>query len=333
MDNASAQSLDLSRWRETPRGVAYRRWAIVRTGLQQLIRTKFFKFLLSVAWSAGLMIAVAGFGFSQSLASGGWLENLAVRIGPRAEALFTVLTGLVAMFPDIVVHGVFTLIFWTHSFLGLWLSLLALTVLVPQLITRDRGSNALIVYLSRPLTSADYLIGKLGIIVGVLVLVWTGPLLVGWLLSMLFATDRDFIVYSFAPLLRALLFNGIALVSIATIALGVSAIGRRPQLTTVAWLCLWIVFGIMASPPRAPNWIKRLSFTHNLSEVRQEVFRLDSALSDAAAQLPLLDQRFVGNLEAAGKKAEATDVNGALFGLGVFAVGSSFIFFRKLRPE
>jgi hypothetical protein len=215
----------------------------------------------------------------------------------------------------------------------LWLSLLALASLVPQLITRDRGSNALIMYLARPLTTVDYLLGKLGIIVGVLVLVWTGPLLAGWLVSMLFATDRDFIVYSFSPLLRALLFNGIALVALAAIALGVSALGRKPQFTTVAWICLWIVFGVIAAPPPAPHWIKRLSFTQDLSEVRQEVFRLDSALSDAAANLPLLDQRFATNLAAAGKKAEAADFDGALASLGVFVAASSFVFFRKLRPE
>jgi ABC-2 type transport system permease protein len=326
-------SLDLSRWRETPRGVAYRRWTIVAAGLRQIFRTRFFKLLLSVAWSGGLMIAVAGFAFSQSLASGGWLENLAVRIGPRAEALFTVMTGLVAMFPDVIVHGVFTVIFWAHSFLGLWLSLLALSSVVPQLITRDRASNALIVYLSRPLTSADYLLGKLGIIVGVLVLVWTGPLLVGWLLSMLFATDRDFIVYSFSPLLRALLFNGVALVVLAAIALGVSAVGRHAQVAVTIWTLLWIVFAGVAVQPRAPDWIKRTSFTHNLSEVRQEVFRLDTALADAASQLPLLDQRLVGNITTAGKKAEATDFDGALASLGVFVALSSWVFFRKLRPE
>ena len=326
-------SLDLSRWRDTPRGVAYRRWTIVSAGLQQLLRTRYFKFLLSVAWSGGLLIATAGFAFSQALASGGWLEALATRVGPRGEALFTVMTGLVAMFPDIVVHGIFTLIFWAHSFLGLWLSLLALSVLVPQLITRDRGSNALIVYLSRPLTSADYLIGKLGIIVGVLVLVWTGPLLFGWLLSMLFATDRDFIVYSFSPLLRALLFNGIGLVSLAAIALGVSALARKPQVTTVVWMGLWLILGAVAAPPRAPEWIKRASFTRDLNEVRLEVFRLDRAFTEAAASLPLLDQHLVDNLAAAGKKTEATDFNGALASLGVFVAATSFVFFRKLRPE
>jgi hypothetical protein len=150
---------------------------------------------------------------------------------------------------------------------------------------------------------------------------------------MLFATDRDIILYSFSPLLRALLFNGIAIVALASIALGVSALGRKPQITTVVWMGLWLVFGAVASPPKAPDWIKRLSFTQNLAEVRSEVFRLDTALKDAAAQLPLLDQRFVGNLVAAGKKAEATDFNGALMGLGFFVVGSSFVFFRKLRPE
>ena len=326
-------SLDLSRWREVPRGVAYRRWSIVSTGLRQLLRTRFFKILLSAAWCGGFMIAVGGFVFSQSLADGGWLQNLATRLGPRAEAVFTVVTGLVAMFPDVVVHGVFTLIFWLHSFLGLWLSLLALTVVVPQLITRDRGSNALIVYLARPLTSTDYLLGKLGIIVGVLALMWTGPLIFGWLLSMLFATDRDFIVYSFSPLLRALAFNGLSLVVLASLALGVSALGRNSRLTTVVWMGLWLMLGVMSSPPHAPDWFKRASFTHDLSEVRQEFFRLDTALSEAAAQLPLLDQRFVNNLAAAGKRAEATDFDGALLGLGIFVVASSFVFFRKLRPE
>lgn len=329
MDN----SLDLSRWREVPRGVAYRRWTIVSTGLRQLLRTRYFRILLTLAWVGGALIAVAGFVFSQSVTSGGWLEALAVKAGPRFEAMFSVVTGLMALFPDVIVHGVFTLIFWAHSFLGLWLSLLAMTVLVPQLITRDRASNALLVYLSRPLTSTDYLLGKLGIIVGVLAMVWTGPLIFGWLLSMLFATDRDFILYSFSPLLRALLFNGIGLVALAAIALGVSALGRRPKIATIIWMGLWLVLASMSTPPRAPAWIKRASFTQNLSEVRQEVFRLDTALAEAAANLPILDQRTVENLSNASRKAEPTDFAGGLAGLGIFVAVSSFVFFRKLRPE
>jgi ABC-2 type transport system permease protein len=326
-------SLDLSRWREKPRGLDYRRRTIVIAGLKELFATKLFKFLLSVAWGGGLLIAILGFSFTQSIATGGWLETYATNFGPRAEAIVSAFGAFVLLYPDICINGLFTLIFWLHSYLALLLSLVALTVIVPRLITRDRASNALIVYLSRPLTSLDYLLGKLGIIVSVLLLLWTGPLVAGWLVSMLLAPDRDFIVYSFSPLLRALSFNGIALVVLATIALGVSAIGRSSRITTILWIGLWLILSAVAKPPHAPDWIKRTSFSHDLGVVRQEVFRLDRALTDAGEQLPILNQQFVKNLTTTGKAAEPVDFSGALASLAGFIALSSFVFLRKLRPE
>lgn len=326
-------SADLSRWSETPRGVGYRRWTIIATGLQQLARLRLFKFLLAGAWSAGVMLAALGFLFSQSIATGGWLESLAEFIGPRAQAVTSALGAFVLLYPDVCIGGWFTLIFWLHSFLGLFLSLVALTVVVPRLISRDRATNALTVYLSRPLTSGDYLAGKLGIIVGVLALMWTGPLLLGWLLSVAFAPGRDFIVYSLEPLGRALLFHGIGLVSLASIALGVSAISRTSRTTTIVWMALWLILGSVAKPPGAPAWLKHASFTYNLEQVRQGTFRLDSALAAAGENLPLVDQRFVANMKTASEKVQTADFPGAVASLGVFVVLSSFVFLRRMRPE
>jgi ABC-2 type transport system permease protein len=326
-------TLDLSRWRETPHGVNYRRWTIVATNVRHLLRTRFFRILVTIAWLGSLAIAAAGFLFSQSVSSGGLLESLATRIGPRQEALVAALGGFVTLFPDIVVRGIFTLIFWLHSYIGLSLSLIALTTLVPQLITTDRASNALTIYLSRPLTSADYLIGKLGTIAGVLLLVWTGPLVFGWVLSMAFAPNRDFVIYSFVPLLRALAFNGVALVSLSAIALGVSAIGRNSRTTVVAWIMLWLVLSIPASAPRAPGWLRHASFYQDLTTVRLKVFSLSDALADAATQLPMLNDRFVKNLTAASVKAEPIDYQGALWALAAFCALSSVVFLRRIRPE
>jgi ABC-2 type transport system permease protein len=325
--------LDLSRWSAKPRNVGYRRWTIVSTGLRQLFRLRLFRILLFLAWVGGVVLAAAGFLFSQSVTSGGWVESFAVYIGPRFQAVSSALAAFVLLYPDICIGGWFTLIFWLHSYLGLGLSLVALTAMVPRLITRDRATNALTVYLSRPLTSSDYLLGKLGMIVGVLAAMWTGPLLFGWLLSVAFAPDRDFIVYSFSPLMRALLFHGIALVTLAAIALGVSAISRTTRTTTIVWIGLWLILGAMAKPPRSPQWMQRASFTHNLGEVRQGILRLDTALTLAGENLPLTDQRFARNLSTAGKKAESTDFNAALASLGAFVALSSFVFLRKLRPE
>lgn len=324
---------DLSRWRETPKGVGYRRLTIVMTGLRQVCSTRFFRILLVVAWLGGLFLAAGGYVFSQSVASGGWLETLAAKFGPRPEAVMAAATAIVMLYPDIVVHGVFTLLFWTHSLLGLVLSLFALTAIVPRLITRDRASNALIVYLARPLTTVDYLIGKLGIIAGVLSLVWTGPLLFGWLLSILFASTSDFFIYSLSPLGRGLAFNAIALVSLATIALGVSAVSRTSRNTIVVWLALSLVMWVVSLPPRQAQWLKRASFVHNLVEVRQGIFRMDVAFQEAADKLPLSNKRFVKNMAKEARENAPKDYRGALASLAGFCVASSFIFLRRIRPE
>lgn len=326
------RTLDLSRWSERPHGVNYRRWVIISAGVRQIVRTRFFRILLTIAWVGGLAIAVAGFCFSQAISTGGVLETLAAKFGPRAEAIVQALGGFVTLYPDIIVRGIFTVIFWIHSYIGLGLSLIALTVLVPSLITTDRASNALTIYLSRPLTSIDYLLGKLGIIAGVLILVWTGPLLFGWLVSMAFATDRDFIIYSLSPLLRALMFNGIAFASLSCIALGVSALGRSSRTTSVAWIMLWLVIWIPASAPRAPDWFKRASFYQDLSMVRLQIFDLSDSF-DAAAELPMLNARFAQSLKSAGTRAESNDFKGALGALAVFCALSSVVFLRRIRPE
>jgi ABC-2 type transport system permease protein len=325
--------LDLSRWTDAPRGVGYRRWTIVSAGLRQLVGLRLFKILLSLAWSGGVAIAVLGFVFSQSVASGGWLETLAVYGGPRLQAVISAFGAVVLLYPDVCIGGWYTLIFWLHSYLGLGLSLVALTILVPRLITRDRATNALTVYLSRPLTSGDYLLGKLGIIVGVLALMWTGPLLFGWLLSVVFAPNRDFIVHSFSPVLHALFFNGIGLVALAAIALGVSAVGKTSVGTTVLWIGLWLILGVAAQPPKAPDWLKRASFTHNLSEVRRGILRADQALVTAGESLPIIDQQFARNLKSLGNKAQGSDFDGALWTLGGLVALSSFVFLRRLKPE
>ena len=326
-------TLELSPCRARPRGVMYRRWVIASTGLRQLFRGKFFMILLVVAWTASLAMAALGFAFSQTVVSGGWLEQGAAALGVRAQAMAQALGALVLLYPDVCVSGLFTLIFWAQSYVGLGLCLVALTVLVPRLVARDRASNALIIYLSRPLTSVDYLLGKLGIIAGLLALLWTGPLLLGWLLCMLFAPNGDFFVYSMSPLGRALFFNFVSLIVLASVALGVSALNRSSRNTILMWIGLWIVMGALAAPPLSPVWLKRASFSHSLNEARKSVLRLDAAFADAAGKLPLMDPQMVDKLKAGSREASATDLPGTLQSLGLFVVLSSVAFLRRMRPE
>lgn len=325
--------LTLSRWNGRPGGIGYRRRVIMSAGLRHLLGMRFFRGILIAGWAAGILLAAVGFLFTQTVATGGWLEAVAIRLGPRVHALSSALSGFVLLYPDVCIRGLFTILFWLQSCVGAGLSLIALTAMVPRLVTRDRAGHALTVYLSRPLTGADYLLGKLGTIAGVLGLVWTGPLLFGWVLSMLFAPDRDFLLYSMVPLLRALAFNVIGLVALSSIALGVSAISRSSRTTIILWLGLWLVAGSIAKTPGTPAWMQCASFSHDLGEVREAVINIGDVLTEAGTQLPLFDRSAARNLARAGEKSEPVDLSGALAGLGAFVALSSFVFFRKLRPE
>jgi ABC-type transport system involved in multi-copper enzyme maturation permease subunit len=327
------ENLDLSRWRERPRGVGYRRWVILSTGLRKLSRLWFFRVLFLMSWVVATFLALTGFLASQSVVEGGELDSLLSNFGPRGAAVASAIRAVVLLYPDVVMNTLFTTIFWLETNCALFISLLALTAMIPSLVTRDRASNALTVYLSRPLTSADYLLGKLGTIAGVLILLWTGPLLFTWLLSVLFASDHDFLVYSLSPLLRALLFNGIALVALSAIAMGVSALTRTARTTIVVWLGLWLVAGFVADIPHMPRWMQHVSFNYDLSQLRSQILGIGSALTEAGQKLPLINHRLSENLTEAGRRTTVTDAAGSLAGLIMLGALGALSLFRRFKPE
>jgi len=327
------KSLDLSRWNEKPLGVPYRRWTITSLGLRQLVKTKLFRLFLMIGWASGLLIAITAFVFSQAVANGGWLESYAAELGPRVGAIASAIGALILLYPDVCVGGLFTLMFWLQSTVALTLCLFAMTMIIPGLVTRDRNSNALTIYLSRPITSVDYLIGKFGTILGVLLLLWTGPLVVGWAASMLLSPSRDFFVHSFGPITHALYFNLIALFALAPLALGVSAVARSSRGTVLLWLGLWLIMGFVARGPHTPSWLKHASITYNLEQVQRAVFQPGEALRKAAQDLPLLNRDVSRNLDRIGSKIESGDAPSAYVGLTLLAGLSCVVFLRKLRAE
>lgn len=326
-------SLDFNRWNEPRRGVNARRWVILSTGLRQLMRLRFFKLLMILAWTAGVLVAVAGFAFTQTLSEDGWLARLAISAGPRPAAVMQAVSALLLLYPDILVSGMFKAIFWAHSHIGLLLSLVALTILVPQLITRDRSSQALTIYLARPLTSRDYLIGKFGIIVGVLLALWTGPLLLGWLLSLLFAPDLVFARYSLGAMSEALAFNGICLVVLASIAFGVSALGKTAASARLWWIGLWILMSIIAGHPNLPDWVRHASFSYDLKLMRDEVFSMDSVLTDAAEIMPMLNADLASEMNQVSTFLGTDNTGGVVTALAIMVIGSSLLFLRRIKPE
>ena len=327
-------SIDYDRWVGRRLGVSRRSWVITTTGLRQLMGYKFFKILLFVGWSGGTAVAAAGFLFAQTLSEGGWLAEMAVKAGPRAEAVMQAVSALLLVFPDLLVTSAYKAIFWGHSELGLLLNLAAMALLVPQLITRDRASHALTIYLARPITARDYLIGKLGVIVGVLLLLWTGPLVCGWALAMVLSPNGLFFTYSLQALGVALMFNMISMVVIAGIALGVSALAKTAARARLAWIGLWIVLSAVAAHAKVlPGWIRHLSFVSDLRVVRDEIFGMKDAMMDAAEIVPMINPRLAGEITEAASKLDTSEINGVVVMLTLMVSGALWMVRGRIKPE
>jgi len=100
----------------------------------------------------------------------------------------------------------------------------------------------------------------------VLLLLWTGPLVLGWLLTCCW---RRIAIYRvFFP--RRCCVRCSSTPSrwvLATIFIGVSAPQRSTRNTIILWIGLWLIVGSVAKVPDSPVWLQRASFSHDLSEV------------------------------------------------------------------
>ena len=145
------------------------------------------------------------------------------------------------------------------------------------LIATDRRAHALQIYLSKPLSSAEYVAGKLAILLVLLLLVTWVPAMSLLVLQVLFAGNLTFLLnnlfllpaMTLFSLLYALLasFTMLALSSLSTSARYVAVMYAGAVLFTDA------IFGTLSAVTRGTggSWV---SFRANLAQVGDVVFRM-----------------------------------------------------------
>lgn len=107
------------------------------------------------------------------------------------------------------------------------------------LIARDRASGALPLYLSRPLTLSDYVIGKLGVIGWFMALFTLVPNLALWLLGVV-ADPTPGAWRAALPLLFPIVLHNVAVVLTYSLTiLAVSSLCRRPMYAGLLWFALF----------------------------------------------------------------------------------------------
>lgn len=106
------------------------------------------------------------------------------------------------------------------------------------LIANDLRSGAIVVYLSRPLTRRDYLLGKLGVLLVVQLLVTLAPALLLWLAAVALAPAR-FLTWELAWLPPAIVAHSLLMaLSLGLLCLAVSALSRSTRLAGLTFFGL-----------------------------------------------------------------------------------------------
>ncbi|HKY33887.1 MAG TPA: ABC transporter permease subunit [Candidatus Polarisedimenticolia bacterium] len=114
------------------------------------------------------------------------------------------------------------------------------------LIARDLKTNAIQLYLSRPLTRTDYVLGKFGIVAGVAMLLLPVPALLLFIMEIGLSTDTAFLARYFWIPFAILGYSAVVITGAALLSLALSSITRSGRYAGLLFFALVICSRIAA---------------------------------------------------------------------------------------
>jgi ABC-type transport system involved in multi-copper enzyme maturation permease subunit len=285
------------RWDGVHEGIWRRRLVIAQGTLRGCLQVKWLQRLVAGCWIAALGQIILLFFYSQLVDSTSALAEWLGADDEQFAMLIFSLEVLIKQNPELAVSVPWTLVFGFYSLLLFWPTMLVLTVAVPRIIAADLSSNAIVVYASKAVSRWDYLIGKLGAVMGLIMLTWVGPILFAWLGGNLLAPSWKFFWLTREALFNSLIYGLVGLGFLSLLVMGVSSVSPKGKVVTFAWLALWLLGWGMEAPAEATRteWMRHLSFRYNLGQVHTEIFnprntfeQLDTFRNDEGENSPLV---------------------------------------------
>jgi ABC-2 type transport system permease protein len=321
-------------WDGVHQGIWTRRWVIARHGLAFCVQNKFMRNLIGLCWLMGLMMAGMLFLVGQLLVADSVVVKWVAQLNPALQAFAGMLTAWLVAHPEISVATTQNLLFYLFCVYSTPLSVFALGVAMPALITRDLASNAMVIYASKAVTRGDYLLGKFCVAFGLLTMTWLGPVAGGWLLGNLLAPDWGFFWHARAALGHGLLFGLISMLILSALALGVSAISRREKSTPALWFMWWVLGGVIQPiAVQTRPWLRHLSFSYDLRQIALAIFRLGDDLKTAQDNIPILGEMLRGIRPQTRAALEHPEMGAAVVALALMLAAAGWIVFKRVAPE
>jgi ABC-2 type transport system permease protein len=321
-------------WDGVHLGLWRRRWTIARNGLTACLEIKGMRHLLVMCWMGALIMTAALFLVGQLLVADSIVVQWVGNLNPQLQVFARTFTTWLEQHPEVSVRTTQDVLFFYFGIFLMPVSIFALGMVIPVLITRDLASNAIIIYASKAVSRGDYLLGKFSTAFGLMVLTWLGPICAAWFLGNLLAPDWRFFWHSRIALWHALVYVLSSMGILSLLALGVSAVSPKEKTTAAFWIMWWIT-GIVVTPIAAHTqpWLRHLSFNYNLNQIALAVFRLGDDLKIAQENIPIFGS-MLGNIRGETMSAlNAPTIWGALIGSLLMASISAVVVNKRARPE
>jgi ABC-2 type transport system permease protein len=145
------------------------------------------------------------------------------------------------------------------------------------LIANDRRANALQIYLSKPLTRAEYIFGKLAILMFFLLLITWVPALLLLIVQIAFAGNFTFLRNNLYLFPAITLFAFIQVTMVAAAMLALSSLSKSSRYVAILYSAVIFftqaIYGVLSVVTRSTqlSWI---SFPANLAQMGDVIFRL-----------------------------------------------------------
>jgi ABC-2 type transport system permease protein len=315
-------------------GLWGRRLVIARNGLMAFLQTKGVWQLVGMCWITGLVMSAVLFMVGQLLVADSVVVQWAGNLNPQLQMFVRLLTTWLEEHPEISVRTTQNILFHYYSIFLMPVSIFALGILVPILITRDLASNAIIIYSSKAVSRGDYLLGKFSTAFAVLAVTWLGPICAAWFVGNLVAPDWRFFWHSRAALGHAIAFVLGGMIILSLLAMGMSSVSMKEKSTPAFWY-MWWIFGGVITPIAAHTqpWLRHVSFNYDLNQIAMAIFRPANDIKIAQDNIPLLGD-MLKNIRPETMEALASPAfKGAIVALVLMALLSALIIRRRVKPE
>ncbi|MBX3421464.1 MAG: ABC transporter permease subunit [Pirellulaceae bacterium] len=250
-------------WQGERRPAWTRAWVVASTGVSLVWRGAWFRRLLILLTFPSLIAAILVGTFEQTLSNSStrdawrFLDEF-----PRARQA-ALNAGLdmaeVRSDPQIARHFVWTyVLFSLFRYPQAFGMILLVGLVAPRLISYDIRSRGYLLYLSRPLTPAEYVLGKAGILYVIVFLVATLPALAIYLMGLFLSTNSWALFETWDIPLRILGASLVLILPTSAIALALSALVAESRYAGFIWFALWllgqVVFQAFWVSERLPQW-------------------------------------------------------------------------------